>query len=432
MKGRVGSVWEDLSSPGPACPSLTGTAAADVVIVGAGLLGLSSALHAARAGLSVILLEAETAGFGASGRNTGFVVPSLRPEMSPSAVERKLGERHAGRLLRLVAGSGDTVRRLVVENRLDCGFEQTGWLQPAHCATAEADLRGRVAALRGSGLDVAFVERDEMVALTGIRGLHGGLRVASGGQINPLAYARGLAGACIAAGVRIFAQSPAVAIARIAGTWHVRTPDGEAAAPRVLMTTNAMIGNLLPTLRDSIVPVRLFQIATNRLPAELRTRILPANSPVADTRRHTFALRWSPDGRLITGGMVAFGPGRDRRAKARFTARIRRFVPEVGAIRAEYVWSGTIAATLDALPRLMQLDDGLLAAIGCNGRGVALTSTLGEAIGDLLGGRTEQKDFVLPITGPRRIPFGRWSGIGPHLWLPLSDFRDDREARSNG
>ena len=431
MTGRIGSIWEDLSPPGSECTSLSGTARADAVIVGAGLLGLSSALHAAQSGLSVILLEAETAGFGASGRNTGFVVPSLRSEMSPSAVERNLGKRYAERLLRLVAGSGDTVRRLVVGNRLECGFEQTGWLQPAHCARLEADLRGRVAPLRRSGLDVTFVERDEMLSLTGIRCLLGGLRLASGGQINPLAYARGLANACIAAGVRIFAKSPAIAISRIGGVWRVRTPDGEAAAPQLLMTTNAMIGNLLPKLRDSIVPVRIFQIATNRLPVELRSHILPANSPVADTRRHTFALRWSPDGRLITGGLVAFGLDRDRRAMAQFIARIRRFVPEIGTIRAEYTWSGTIAATLDALPRLMQIGDGFLAAVGCNGRGVALTSALGEAIGGLLDGSIAREDFVLPITGTRRIPLGRWSSIGPHFWLPLSNFRDDREARSN-
>ncbi len=182
-------------------------------------------------------------------------------------------------------------------------------------------------------------------------------------------------------------------------------------------------------MRDGIVPVRVFQVATQPLSDDIRRRVLPALAPVADTRRHTFALRWTEDGRLVTGGMAVPGPGRGTRAAAGFLRRIRAFVPDLPALRAEAVWTGTIAATLDALPRMVRIAPGLHGAIGCNGRGVALATSLGRDTAGLLSGRIAEADFVLPVTPPRPVPMTRLSGLGPHLWLPWSGLRDRLEAR---
>lgn len=425
----VGSLWEAITPEGPHCPPLAGSLTADVVIVGAGFLGLSAALHAAKSGLDVVLIESHQPGFGASGRNTGFVVPSLKTSLGPVEVTEALGNTHADRLLKLVAGSGRLVFDLIRDNGIDCGAVQNGWLQPAHSRDAEKVLYGRMPRLLAAGVDAEWLDRDAMLKRTGLPSLYGGIRVASGGQITPLAYAHGLARATIAAGVRLFGDSPATAVEPEGQGWRVKTASGDVRAKRVLMTTNALIGDLIPELRASIIPARVFQIATQVMPASLRQTLLPDMAPVADTRRHTFALRWSPDGRLVTGGMVPPLPGRMGLARKLFENRLQRIVPGLPKVEVAYTWTGIIAGTLDFLPRMMRLKPGLDAVIGCNGRGVALTTALGRELGPWLAGRLDDAALTLPLTPPRPIPFSRISGLGPHLILPVWEARDAYEAR---
>ncbi|MBP1845586.1 glycine/D-amino acid oxidase-like deaminating enzyme [Rhizobium petrolearium] len=429
MMMEVGSLWEAITPSPPKCAKLTGTIAADVVVVGAGYLGLSSALHAAEAGLDVVVLESQQPGFGASGRNTGFVVPSLKTSLGPSEVVAVLGADHAGRLLKLVAESGKAVFDLIRRHEIDCDAVQNGWLQPAHSRAAEATLHGRMPRLVNAGVDAEWLDRDAMLKRTGLPSLHGGIRVASGGQITPLAYAHGLARAAISAGVRLFGDSPVKSIDPDGQGWRLLTTGGEVRARRVLMATNALVGNLLPELRASIIPARVFQIATQPLPKDFRVSLLPDLAPVADTRRHTFALRWSPDGRLVTGGMVPPLPGRMALARRLFANRLRRIVPDLPQIRVDYSWTGIIAGTLDFLPRMMRIKPGIDAVIGCNGRGVALTTALGREIGPWLAGQVADADLTLPLTAPRPIPFSRISGLGPHFILPVWEARDAFEAR---
>ncbi|QQA41969.1 NAD(P)/FAD-dependent oxidoreductase [Pelagovum pacificum] len=425
---EIGSLWEQIAPAGPACPPLDGDRKADLVVIGGGFLGLSTALHAAKAGLDTVLLEAQEAGFGASGRNTGFVVPSLKSALGPAEVTRLMGKEHAERLLRLVAGSGRTVFDLIEQHGMDVPRAQNGWLQPGHSAAADKMLKGRLPALLEAGVDADYLDRDQMQTLSGIPGLHGGLRVKSGGQINPLAYARGLARAAQAAGATIHAGSAATALTEDGAGWRVTTPGGTVEARQVLLATNAMTGNLSRPMRNGIVPVTIFQVATQVLPDEVRARILPAMAPVADTRRHTFALRWSEDGRLITGGMVVPFGNRMERARRGFLSRIRQFCPDLPPLRAAASWTGTIAATIDALPRMVRFGPGLYGAIGCNGRGVALTSALGAEIAVLMTGRTTEADFALPVTDPRPLPLPQLNGLAPHLWLPWSSLLDRIEA----
>lgn len=429
---KVGSLWE---SVGPYCHSepprfkpLRADRQVDLAILGGGFLGLSTALYGAKAGLDVALLEARSIGYGASGRNTGFVVPSLKSALGPKQVTALLGPVHAERLLGLASRSGEAVFDLIEAHKIDCAATQAGWLQPGHSRAAQEVLRGRLSDLKAAGQPSVFIERDEMRALTGLPKLHGGLMVISGGQLNPRAYTCGLATAAQGAGAAIFEDSAALKIRREGARWRVETKAGSLFAKKVLLATNALVGALSPQMRASIIPVEVFQVATEPLPASLRARILPNLTPLADTRRHTFALRWH-EGRLISGGMVPPLPGRRGLAQRTFLRRIANQIPDCPPLKAAFTWRGVIAATLDALPRLIQLDEGLFGAIGCNGRGVALTTALGEPLADFLAGRLAAEDFTLPITPPRPVPFRRLAGAAPHAWLPLSNLRDAIEAR---
>lgn len=422
------SLWSALAPPAPDTPPLVGTARADIVIVGAGFLGLSTALHLAESGARVLLLEAEQPGFGASGRNTGFVVPSLRTSFGPADVRDRLGD-YGERLTELVGRSGDIVFDLIRRLGIECSAEQVGWMQPAHSAAMMRVLETRQRDWAERGRRVGILDAAETTRRSGITGYRGALLDPTGGQINPLAYARGLARAALAAGAVIHSQSRVTRLERSSSGWIVTTETGgRVEADRVLLTTNALVGRLHPAMAASIIPVRVHQIATERLPAEFQKRILAGRSPLADTRRHTFALRWSPDGRLVTGGMVLPGPASLARASRTFLGRLRRFLPELGPVRAEFVWNGVIAATLDQMPRFVALEPGLDGAIGCNGRGVALTTALGGAIAGLYSGALRSDDFPLPHKAPEIVPGHFLAQHGPALWLPWSNLRDRLES----
>jgi glycine/D-amino acid oxidase-like deaminating enzyme len=425
------SLWSALSPPALNRPELEEDLHCDVLVIGAGLLGLSTALHLAECGVKVALLEAQEVAFGASGRNTGFVVPSLRSALGPASLTNKLGAIHGERLGNLVGASGSTVFDLIRRLGIDCQAEQTGWLQPAHSPLMGEVLHRRCSEWRERGQQLQYLSAQQTYEKCGLSGYHGALFIPSGGQLNPLAYARGLARSCVGRGVELYEHTSVTSLARRGVGWHARTPKGGVRADRVLLTTNALIGRLVPQVAASIIPARVFQIATQPFDEAQQARILPTRSPVADTRRHTFAVRWSPDGRLITGGLVLPGPARLERAKRVFLRRLASLMPLKVAMETPYVWTGVIAATLDSLPRFMAVSPGLDAAIGCNGRGVALTTSLGRAIAQFYSADMPEAEFVLPHEKPKPVPMHWFAKAGPNIWLPWSDLRDRMEASPN-
>jgi glycine/D-amino acid oxidase-like deaminating enzyme len=221
------------------------------------------------------------------------------------------------------------------------------------------------------------------------------------------------------------------ALDRRAGSWCLRTEGGASVtADTGVLTTNALIGNLVPLVQRSLIPVRSYQVATQPLGAEVQARILPHRQPLADLRNHTFALRWSADNRLVTGGgAVINDPTAGSRMARFFLRRLRDLVPGLPELEPAYAWNGVVAATGDFLPRLWSLGPGLIAPIGCNGRGVALTTALGQALAGFIA--SGDADMVpLPVTEPQ--PW-RWHGLarfGPSAWLARARWRDALAARA--
>lgn len=424
------SLWSAITPAGENFPVLEGDHEADIIIIGAGYLGMNTAFNLAKAGLNVALVEAREPGFGASGRNTGFVVPALKKALSPSNVVAQFGAKRGAAFNAMIGGSGTHLFSLLRDNGIECSGEQTGWLQPAHSRAALAACSAQVAEWRERGFDVELLDRGQTEEKTGMKGYHGAMFIATGGQINPLAYARGLARCCVHAGVSLFARSPVTVIQRDGAGWLVKAAGGAVRAARVVLATNAMVGKLCPKVDAAIIPTRSFQIATQRFDAEMQRRLMPLRSPIADSHRHLFAARWSPDGRIIGGGLVYPGPYRMARTRRRFEKRFSRFLPELGEVRAEYAWTGTVAVTLDGLPRLHRLAEGLWAPIACNGRGVALTAAFGRELSGFLAGKVSADDFVVPVTMPEPIPMRAFATLGPYFWLPYSEYRDGVETET--
>ena len=212
-------------------------------------------------------------------------------------------------------GKRDLVRR----HAIDCEAEQTGFVQPAHAPIAVPVLRRRVEQWRARGKAVRFLERDAIAELTGATCFPAGWVDASGGQIQPVKYTRGLAAAALQAGADLFTQTPVERITPDGQGWQLATPRGTVRAARVVLATNAYVGRLWPRLARSIIPLVVHQAATEPVDPQTALRILPGRHAVTDTGGHPFSFRFDGENRLISGAVSAW-PWATRERVSRYIA----------------------------------------------------------------------------------------------------------------
>ncbi|MEI9428338.1 NAD(P)/FAD-dependent oxidoreductase [Mesorhizobium sp. Cs1299R1N3] len=416
------SLWHAINRDRRERPTLQGRLDVDLAIVGGGFSGLSTALHAAEKGISVAVLEAEIIAWGATGRNAGFVVPNFA-RMDPDNILAHLGPERGERLINFAAGSADLVFGLIRRHGIDCHAVQNGWIQPAHSPAALQKAKSRADQWARRGRPAVTLDRQEVEALTGARGYVGAWMDRSGGVLNPVAYARGLADAAEKTGAKIFEHTPVTSIDRGADGWVLKTGLGLVRAAKVLIATNAYGGSLSPLLRRTYIPLKVFQIATAPLPLEIRTRLLPGGQGVGDTRRNLFTFRFDADNRLISGGMHILGAGADTRVPQTIWRRLASHLDLPDLPPLAYSWSGMAAVEPDFLPHLLDLGPGLIAGRACNGRGIAMTTAMGKVLADWAAG-TDARDLPLPFAPPAPIPFHVLLRHAPNMLLGWSMLRD--------
>lgn len=420
------SLWQTIAPDIAPRAAPSGTINADLLVIGGGFSGLSTALHAATRGLDVVLVEARAIAWGASGRNAGFVVPNFA-RADPEAICARLGPDAGARLIGFAAGSADLVFGLIARHAIACEAHQSGWIQPAHCPAALVRTTARARAWAALGRPAEVLDAAAVTRLTGAHGYLGGWTDRSGGVLDPVAYARGLARAAEAAGARLYEGAAVTALRALPGGWQALTGAARIETSRVVVTTNAHAGALLPALSHSYFPLRVFQIATEPLPAASRARLLPGGHCVSDSRRNLFTFRFDAANRLISGGMHVFAPGADTRVPRAIHQRLARLLdlPDLPPIAR--AWSGLAAVMPDFLPHLVSLGPGLIAGLACNGRGIAMTTALGAVLADWAEGAAPE-DLPLPHGPAAPIP---WHGLmrhAPNALLPLSMLRDRIET----
>jgi glycine/D-amino acid oxidase-like deaminating enzyme len=423
------TLWEVTSPPGPETEPLRTDARAEVAIVGAGFLGLSAAAVLAAAGVDTVVIDAGAIGDGASGRNAGFVVPHFS-RADPAVLAQKLPPDAAEPLLALLEAGADRVFALAQEAGLGRAAEQTGWLQPAYGAQAAEALQHRVQMWQVRGRPVYWLDADTIADRTGMTCYHGALEDRSGGMINPLAYARALAQRAMAAGARVQTQTAALDLSPDGDGYALRLSTGAVLrARRVFLASNAgTIGAARP-LGRAVLPLSVYQIATAPLPAATVARIAALRQPVSDTRTNIFTYRLDADNRLISGGMALIPIGAEGRMARRIVARLAQDLALTTVPKVDYVWRGTAAMTGDGLPLLAGLGAGLYGAVGCNGRGVAFTTVLGEAVGAWLAAGADPKNAPLPLSQPRPLPVRALARWAPSLVLLRGIWADKQIAR---
>jgi len=422
------SLWAAVTPAGPELPELAGAQEADVVVIGGGFTGLSTALHLRDAGLDVAVVEAMEPGWGASGRNNGQVIPTLsRPD--PEDIIAKHGA--AGeRFVALLRDSASILFDLTRRYNIPAEQEQTGWVQPVHSPGRIKIAERRVRQWSKFGAPVELLSRDQVRDMLGSDAWFGGFWNRSGGHINPLALSRGLAGVVVEKGARIFARSPATSIARRDGKWLVKTALGQISGKALVVATNAYSDefskSLIPDLAREVVPVLSWQMATQPLSDNVRKTIIPGRQAMSDTHGELYFARYDARNRLVTGGAV-IGPGNKAlRIKARVTERLQRLWPQIGDVSFDYVWNGYVGMTTDFLPRMHRLGPDAYGWTGCNGRAVALSIALGGELAKAVRGAAE-RDLALPFTEPMPIPAQSLLRRLAPLMLLVCRRRDARE-----
>ena len=238
-------------------------------------------------------------------------------------------------------------------------------------------------------------------AITGSKFWHGGWENATGGKLNPLGYVRGLARAAMEAGAVVHTDSPVTSIERSGEVWRVKTARGSVIADKVVIATHAygdtFSASLWPKLMQTVFPVRSHQMATQIYPQDVRATVLPEDHACSDSQGDLHFFRWDAHGRLVTGAALAVPLGWRERAPARAAERVEKVFPQLGRPKFDYVWHGYVGITWDRLPHCHELAPGVLAFVGCNGRGVALATSIGTELAKaLLGARIA--DLPMPFT----------------------------------
>ncbi|UCI06998.1 NAD(P)/FAD-dependent oxidoreductase [Mesorhizobium sp. B1-1-8] len=382
----------------------------DAVIVGGGIMGLSTALHAARAGLSVQVLEAGMIGQGASGLNGGQVIPGLKYD--PEWLIEHFGRERGEALVDFAASTADAVFDLIRDEKLAVPFARNGWIQAAHTETALTAAANRDRQWRARGADVKLLDQAEIAAITGAKGYLGGWLDRRAGVIDPLSYTMELARVATAAGAKIAERQKVLKLNNEAGLWRVATAGGaELRAKAVVLATNAYTDGLLPGLAQTIVPLHSFQIATAPLPADLAATVLPGGQAVSDSRRILVYYRKSADGRLVLGGRGRMALPSSPADWAHCERALLRLYPVLAGIAIEKRWFGRVAMTPDHLPHLHEPEKGLLAVVGCQGRGVGLMSALGKRMASYLA-TGDATELPFPLSPIRPIPFHAFRQVG--------------------
>lgn len=384
-------------------PPLAGDIKVDVAVIGAGYTGLATAYHlkTAEPGLEVAVLEAETAGFGASGRNAGFVMTLFGASAGlMKALHGKERVRQAHHyMVSAIAGLEETIGG----HAIDCDYARTGFLRVATAPAYVSRIRNEIELFQSLGIhDLAWVDSNWLYERVRAPGMLGACWEPGCGSLNPIKWLDGLRRIAVESGARLFEGSPVQKINRISGRYRLRTPNGSVSAEKIVFATNGYT-HLLPGMRSKQIPAFTYIVVTEPLSPQQRTAIgWAGREGIEDGRNFMHYYRLLPDGRLLAGGgpgLVPFAGTMNHDASPKVWDHLERFItktfPALRGLRVEYRWGGAFSVTSNMTPQVGALHGGsAVYALGCTGHGVAMTHMNGRVVRDLiLERKTELTDL---------------------------------------
>lgn len=378
------SYYEVSAGPPAIRRPLTGRADAAVCVIGGGFAGLNAALGLIERGQrDVVVLEAERVGFGASGRNGGFVFGGFSLDVAD--LVKQIGATSARRLYELTCDAVALIRRRVDTHHIDCdrvdgGAVLADWFgDDTALRRIQRNMRDHV------GVDWEWMSRDAVRQQLRTERYHAGLFERDAFHFHPLKYARGLARLIDAGGGTIHEASPAIAVTPDGAGWCVTTQHGSVHAAQVLVAAGGYLQGLVPSLHRAILPIATYVMVTEPLGERLAQAV---DSPAAiyDTRFAFDYYRGLADTRLLWGGRISILQ-RDPQAIANLLRQdLARVYPALAGVRIDHAWGGLMSYSRHKMPQLGQLQPGLWHAQAFGGHGVAPTTLAGEVLAEAMSG----------------------------------------------
>ncbi|HWB55001.1 MAG TPA: FAD-binding oxidoreductase [Tepidisphaeraceae bacterium] len=392
---------------------------ADVAVIGAGFAGLSAALFLAKRGVRVVVLEAQSIGWGASSRNGGMVLTGLK--LGVEALASRYGYHTTRRMYAASLASIDLVEEIVCEESIECDFRRCGHLEVA-CKPSHFAAYARSVELISREFNhwLRIVGRNELSEEIGSDIYFGGLVDETSAGLQPARYVAGLAKAVLRAGAGIYENSPVEKIQRASrraeAGFEVSYSRGRLFTREVFIASGAYTSSLVPELCKKIIPIGSFIIATKPLSETLARELSPRNRMIYDSRHFLHYFRLTPDKRMLFGGRAAFlpeTPSRVRRSAEILRRGMVKVFPQLCETPVEYVWGGTLDFCFDTMPHAGCVA-GLYYALGFAGHGVAMATYLGREVAKTIIEHAHEHPF-------REISFpnapaglrGRWPWLLP-------------------
>ena len=398
------SYYEATVTRPAASPSLAGSVAADVCVVGGGYAGLSAALELAQRGYSVALLEAQQVGWGASGRNGGQALVGFG-FTGQEAIEAQLPAADARRAWDITVEAMRLLHERIARHAIDCDYVP-GQLTLAVNARKARVLDAwvnRVAAAYGYPLQaIGAADLGNWIAS---ERFHSGAFDPQSGHLHPLKYCLGLAAAARAAGVRLFENSAAIRIER-GDKPAVRTARGEVACRFVVLAGNVYISGygkgVAPELAPRIMPVGTYIVATEPMARERADALIRQRAAAFDTNLVLDYFRVTADNRMLFGGGESYGTATPLNLAGRMRRRMLAAFPQLADLAVPYVWGGFVDVTMNQAPDFGRLGSNIYYLQGFSGHGLALAGMAGRLAAEAIDGQAGRFDLLSRI---RHRPF---------------------------
>jgi glycine/D-amino acid oxidase-like deaminating enzyme len=380
----------------------------DVAVIGAGFTGLSAALHLAKAGVRVIVLEGGTVGSGASGRNGGHLNNGIAH--SYLAAKEHLGAERAKALYRAFDDSVDTIERIVAEEKIDCAFRRAGKLKLASKPThMDALARNFEILHREVDPDTALLRREDLAGEVGSDAFHGAMLSRKSAMMHMGRYVTGLAAAAVRHGAVIFENALVTERRQSDDGTKLVTSRGTVKADTVILATGAYTTKDFGYFRRRIIPVGSFIIATRPLSESEIAATMPGNRTYVTSMNIGNYFRLAPDRRMIFGGRARFSATSDQRSDAKsgeiLRASLAQIFPHLARVEIDYCWGGLVDMTQDRFPRA-GFADGVWFAMGYSGHGAQMSTQMGILLADAIMGRGDRN----PIKGLEWPTIAGYSG----------------------
>ena len=402
----------------------------DVVVIGAGYSGLAVAWGLARHGLSVLVLEERSIGYGASSRNGGMVGPSFHP-LGMVALTRKYGEEKTKSIMRAGVDALEYCQELFEENQIDCDLQLTGRIRGARSKAHLDSMVAECARLNeAAGLAYEVIGPSEIHLHSGSDAYVGGVLYPMDGGLHPKRLVNALASRAEAAGAQICQQMPACRIERRGRGFRLSMSQAVLSAQQVVIATNGYSDSRVPAMNSRIVPIDVSVATTRHLGTDRVRAMSPRLHMHGESGRVFIWSRPSPDHtRFIFGGRISGTKSPLHVQCEQIATAVQRIYPDMLPTDLEFVWNGKIAYTSDHAPHLNEID-GLWLIGGYCGSGVTrslyFADKLVRKIAQQPGGETPFDDMAFPV-----MPFRRLAPLGARIATSYYGWLDQRDSRAS-